>query len=235
MRKAHLSLLASALCAWLRVPAARADAPAPPPEAAPPNKEAKDVKIDVHAFKVVTRESGPIDYYRIVDDPAGAFIHGDYTPPTETTVLGYEIPDAYRNHVAAVHWRWRAITLPQQGDECTPDRADSAAVVYITWKRGLKWYSLKYVWSAVGPKNATCDRKRNPFRAQDTIIVESGAPIGQWRSVEIDPDKAFRYHFENGDPNAEVPKLVGIGIMSDGDETNSPSAADYGDFSLTLR
>jgi hypothetical protein len=196
---------------------------------------AEESKINLRDFHVIERESGPVDYYRVIDDPSGTFIRGEYSPPNETTVLGYEIPDDYKKRVENIHWRWRAITLPKQGDECASDRADSAAVVYITWKRGLKWYSLKYVWSAVGPKNATCDRKRNPFRAQETIIVESGAPVGEWKTVDIDPDKAFRHHFENGDPNADVPKLVGIGIMTDGDQTNSPSSADYTDFTLKLR
>jgi hypothetical protein len=196
---------------------------------------ADETKLDVHAFHVIERESGPVNYYRVIDEPSGSFIRGEYTPPNETTVLGYEIPDEYKKRVQNIHWQWRAMTLPKLGDECDSDRADSAAVVYITWKRGLKWYSLKYVWSAVGAKNITCDRKRNPFRAQDTIIVESGAPLGEWKSVDIDPDKAFRHHFENGDPDADVPKLVGIGIMTDGDQTNSPSSADYRDFRLTLR
>ena len=196
---------------------------------------AEDAKIDVHAFHVISRESGPVDYYRVVDEPSGSFIRGQYAPPNETTVLGYEIPDDYRKRIETIRWRWRAMTLPRLGDECSSDRADSAAVVYITWKRGFKWYSLKYVWSAVGAKNSTCDRKRNPFRAQDTIIVESGAPVGEMEDGRDRPDKAFRYHFEDGDPDAEVPKLVGIGIMTDGDQTNSPSAADYADFSLGLR
>ena len=30
----------------------------------------------------------------------------------------------------------------------------------MTWKRTLRWYSVKYVWSSVGPKGTTCDRKR---------------------------------------------------------------------------
>ena len=111
-------------------------------------------------------------------------------------------------------------------------RGDSAAVVYVTWKRGLRWYSLKYVWSAVGPKGATCDKKRNPFRAKDTVIVESGPPLGEWRSVQMSPDVEFQNHFEDGDPTASVPDLVGVGIMSDDDQTNSPSEADYADFVL---
>ena len=107
-----------------------------------------------------------------------------------------------------------------------------AAVVYLTWKRGLRYYTLKYVWSAVGTKGRTCDSKRNPFVAQDTIILESGGPLGSWRTEDIDLAAQFRAHFEHGDAKAEVPDFVGIGLMTDGDQTGSPSAADFGSFTL---
>jgi hypothetical protein len=150
-------------------------------------------------------------------------------------VLGYPIPEALRGSVASIQWKWRAVTLPLGGNECDDGAGDSAAVVYVTWKRGLRWYSLKYVWSSVGPKGRTCDRKRNLFRAQDTIIVESGPPVGEWRTVEISPDLEFRNHFEDGDPHADVPDLVGVGIMSDGDQTKSVSEADYAEFVIKPR
>ena len=96
------------------------------------------------------------------------------------------------------------------------------------WKRGLRWYSLKFVWSTEAPVGATCDIVRNPFVAQDSIVVRSGGPIGVWQDEEVDPQRLFREHFENGDPNAELPELAGVGIMSDGDQTNSASAGDFG-------
>jgi hypothetical protein len=147
-------------------------------------------------------------------------------------VLGYVIPEADRR-ATQLRWTWRAMTLPSGGDECVSSRADSAAVVYVTWKRGLRYYTLKYVWSAVGRRGSVCDSKRNPFVAQDTIIVESGGPLGEWRSVEIDLAKHFRHHFAGDEPNAPVPDLVGLGLMSDGDQTRSESAADYGRFFLS--
>jgi hypothetical protein len=104
--------------------------------------------------------------------------------------------------------------------------------VYLAWRRGLRYYSLKYVWSAVGTKGKVCDTKRNPFVAQDTVILESGGPVGVWRSVEVDLADAFRRHFAGGDPAAEVPAFVGLGLMSDGDQTRSESAADYGLFTI---
>jgi hypothetical protein len=203
-------------------------------DAEPPIRS-REVPLAPREFRVLERESGPVNYYSVVGDDADAFVHAAYRPPWETAVLAHPVPDELRRSVATVRWRWRALVLPAGGDECASGKGDSAAVVYVTWKRGLRWYALKYVWSAVGRKGAVCDGKRNPFRAQDTVIVESGGPLGAWRTVTIDPDAEFRRHFAPDDPRAEVPDLAGVAIMSDGDATRSASEADYGGFVLTTR
>jgi hypothetical protein len=186
--------------------------------------------VDVGQWRVVERESGPDNYYTVVRDPVLPFVHASYRPPQETTVLGFQVPDAVRSKARVVRWRWRAITLPRGGNECDSQKADSAAVVYLTFKRMLRWYTLKYVWSAVGPRAATCDRKRSPFSAQDTIILESGPPLDTWKDEEIDLATEYRNHFEGGKADADVPDFVGIGIMTDGDQTGSESSADYTGF-----
>jgi len=186
-----------------------------------------ETKIDVHSFKVVESYSGPVSYYRLVEDPDGAYIRAVYRPPLETVTLAAEVPDALRQHTKYVRWRWRAQVLPKKGNECAPGLGDSAAVIYISWKRGLKWYSLKYVWSTDGPKGSVCDQKRNLFVVQDTVILESGGPTNAWKEEQIDPTAEFRAHFEG-----DVPDFVGIGLMSDGDQTQSVSAADYAGFVL---
>ncbi len=194
----------------------------------------EELAIAPGRFQVVESESGPVSYYRVVDDPVLPFIRAVYRPPLETTTLGFEIPEDLRGRLRKVRWTWRAMTLPKDGDECRDGYGDSAAVVYLTFKRGLKWYSLKYVWSSVGPKGAICDRKNNLFRGQDTIVLESGGPTGSWITEEVDPAAEFRKHWEGGDPDADVPELRGIGIMSDGDQTHSMSAADYAGFTLLV-
>jgi len=194
--------------------------------------------IDVDTFRIIPRESGPTNYYSVIRQPATPpekYIHASYEPPFKTAVLGWELPEAKRKSVKEIRWKWRAVALPKDGNECVSGKGDSAAVVYVTWKRGLKWYTLKYVWSAVGPKGKICDSKRNPFVAQDTVIVDTGGPLKEWRSVRIDPDAEYRNHFEKGDTSASVPELQGIGLMTDGDQTKSPSSADYADFSIETR
>ena len=65
--------------------------------------------------------------------------------------------------------------------------------------------------------------------------MDSGPPTGEWRVVRIDPDLEFRRHFAPDDPTAEVPDLVGVAVMTDGDQTKSKSAADYGSFVITWK
>lgn len=188
-------------------------------------------RLPVENFRVVERESGPTNYYRLFkDDPP--FIRAEYHPPFETTVLGVQVPEADRASASGLRWRWRAVTLPQGGNECQAGKGDSAAVIYVSWRRGLRWYALKYVWSAVGTKGAVCDKKSNPFAAQNTVVLESGAPLNVWKTEHIDLKAEFRKHFENGDPSAAVPGFMGVAIMSDGDQTHSDSSADYADFVL---
>lgn len=220
---------AIALCA-LAWTAASGKAQGPSPNGAPP-AGTSEFPLGLDKFSVLARDSGPVNYYRTIGEPPQSFIRGVYRPGLETVTLFAELPDQLRHGVRRVRWRWRALVLPREGNECD-GRGDSAANVYLTWKRGLRWYSLKFIWSTEAPLGATCGVERNPFVAQDSIVLRTGGPVGVWHDEEVDPERLFREHFENGDPNAELPDFAGMGIMSDGDQTNSASAADFADFVL---
>jgi Protein of unknown function (DUF3047) len=207
---------------------------APSMAAAEPCQAPRSVYFAPRAFRIVEEKSGPVNYYRVMDAPRMPFIRAEYKWPLDTAVLGVAMPAADRSKASKLSWSWRAITLPRGGDECADGKGDSAAVVYVTWKRGLRWYTLKYAWSSVGTVGKVCDRKRNPFVAQDTIILRSGGPLGTWKHEAIDLRAEFRNHFEEGDAKAKVPDLAGVGIMSDGDQTHSESAADYASFTVSL-
>ena len=193
---------------------------------------ATDITIGAKDWKIVERESGPVNYYSTVTEDGVTFVRSKYRPGMKTAVVGWKTPDGDRQRVKKLRWTWRAQTLPNGGDECKSGKGDSAAVVYVTWKRGLKYYTLKYVWSGTGTRGAVCDSKRNMFVGQDTVILETGGPTGVWKTEEIDLAGEFRRHFEGGDPKAEVPDFVGLGLMSDGDQTSSESSADFGTFTV---
>ena len=203
---------------------------APPGPIAPRGLRA--FALEPGRFTVLERESGPHNYYRTVDAPPPAFIRGVYRPGLATVILFAQVPDELRRGARRLRWRWRALVLPRQGNECQGDRADSAANVYVTWRRGLRWYSLKFVWSTEAKEGAVCAGKRNPLVAQDSIVLRSGGPVGVWQDEEVDLELLFRRHFESGDLTAELPDLAGIGIMTDGDQTRSAAAADFAGFVL---
>ncbi len=189
--------------------------------------------LDVRGFRPSDGPtSGPGMYYQVVDDPDGPVLRASSRPGMETVTMAVEVPDAIRQKAQRLRWRWRARAFPAGGDECRPGKGDSAASVTVAFKRGLKWYILKYVWSSVGPLGATCESKRSMFLAKDTIILESGGAPGSWLVEVVDVRRAFIDHFAGGDPRADVPDLVGIAVMSDGDQTNSESGADWTGFEL---
>jgi len=229
------------LCVALGAAALVAPASAAPPTAAPatPAPAAKAasgggaLRAAVEQWRIIDSQSGPVNYYSVLRDGPRSFVRGTYQPPNKKAVLGFEVPEASRNRMHRLEWSWRAITFPQQGDECVKEKGDSVAVLYVTWRRFLRWYSLKYVWSATRKPGTVCDRRRNTFVAQDTVVLESGGPAGVWKRESIDLAREFRAHFSDGDEHAELPPLMGLGMMTDGDQTKSASTGDYSDFVLS--
>jgi hypothetical protein len=64
--------------------------------------------------------------------------------------------------------------------------------------------------------------------------LRSGGPAGVWNHESLDLAREFRAHFEDGDPKADVPPLIGLGIMTDGDQTKTASTGDYAAFVFSL-
>jgi hypothetical protein len=241
---ALVAIFVEAMCAEVAAPAQAAPAQAsPPPQAtasAPAGREAGTkppapgvVRADLERWRIIDSQSGPVNYYSVQHDAGRAFLRGAYLPPNKKAVLGFEMPEKSRERMHHLEWSWRAVKLPVQGDECSKGKGDSAAVLYVTWRRFLKWYSLKYVWSTTRPTGTICDRRRNTFVAQDTVVLESGGPTGVWKREALDLTREFRTHFGEGDERADVPPLMGLGVMTDGDQTKTESTGDYSDFVLS--
>jgi hypothetical protein len=189
--------------------------------------------LDVHHFQPVEGPtSGPAVYYTVLDEGHGPLLRGTYRPGLETVTMGAEVPEPLRKRVRFLRWRWRARAFPVGGNECRPGRGDSAASVVAAFKRGLKWYILRYIWTPIAPLGAVCDRKRTIFLTRDTIVLETVATTGVWLNEVIDVHQSFIDHFAGGDPRADVPDLVGVAVLTDGDQTKSEASADWAGFEL---
>jgi len=180
------------------------------------------------AFTVFKEDSGPVNYYSVGEDGQTPILRGVYRPGLGNVVLMARTPEAARQAVRAVSWRWRAHALPREANDCGPGASDSAASVFLAFKAGLKLMVIKYAWATVGTVGQSCQSNRGWFFDRDTTLLQVSGPLDVWTSYTMDPRREFVKHF--GGKLDDVPDFVAIGVMTDGDNSQSPSAADYADF-----
>ncbi len=147
-----------------------------------------------------------------------------------------------------IRWRWKVSGIYADGDARTKAGDDYPARLYVafafdparaSWWEKLRrkaaqvFYSgplpgsaLNYIWANKLPEGQIVT---NAFSPQTRMVaVESGeGRKGQWvteqRNILADYRKAFGHN---------PPPIVGIGIMTDSDNTGSSATAWYGDIEL---
>ncbi len=193
-----------------------------------PAKSEHRAVIPLTSFSVFKADSGPVNYYSVITDDDTQMIRGMYKPGLRNVVLYAEGPEQARQHVSLVSWRWRVHALPKDSNDCGPGFSDNGASVFLAFKAGLKLMVLKYVWSTLGTPGQSCESTRGWFFDRDTILMHVGGPLDVWQSMEVEPRKEFVKHY--GGKLEDVPDFVGIGLMTDGDNSESPAEGDYADF-----
>lgn len=170
------------------------------------------------------------------DNSASGLITRVQLDPTEYPVLS---------------WRWKISNVYESGDARSKEGDDYPARVYVAFafepdKAGffermkrkaasalfgaeLPGRSLNYIWAN---KLAVGEIVPNPYSdATRMIAVSSGdTQAGRWVSVERNILADYREAF-----GEEPPGIVGIGIMSDSDNTGEAATAWYGDIALGNR
>lgn len=133
-------------------------------------------------------------------------------------------------------WRWRVHAFPQGANEMKGETNDSAAGVYVVFRRGLfDFRSIKYIWSQQVTKE-TIIRRRYKY---PMIVIRSQLDCKQkneckeewfWetRNVALDYEKLFK--------KKPPKKPYAIGVLTDANASFSPkpepyyAQADYDDF-----
>ncbi|WP_150686143.1 DUF3047 domain-containing protein [Pandoraea iniqua] len=150
---------------------------------------------------------------------------------------------------AKLNWRWRADEMPASADIRTKRYDDAPVRIALAFDgdpakltvqdhlhrelarlvsgRELPYATLMYTWG--DGKFAPDEVVRNPYTARiRAIVVQRGTDgLGQWQSYSRDIAKDYEKAF--GEPPG---RLIGIAIMSDGDNTQSKFTAWYGDVRL---
>lgn len=147
-----------------------------------------------------------------------------------------------------LRWRWKVSNVFEQGDARRRDGDDYPARIYVAFEfepeeagfferarrkavevvfgEELPGNALNYIWANQLPVG---EMVANPFTDTTMMVaVNSGADTtGSWVTVERDIVADYKEAF-----GRTPPKLAGVAIMSDSDNTGESATAWYGDVQL---
>lgn len=190
-------------------------------------------KIDRHSRYQLVDDNGEQVVQATTDNSASGLIARVSVEPGESLIL---------------RWRWKVSNVFEQGDARQKEGDDYPARIYVAFEfepeeagfferakrkavevvfgEKLPGNALNYIWAN---RLAVGDMIANPYTDTTMMVaVNSGAgETGEWVTVERDIVADYRKAF-----GKEPPKLVGVAIMSDSDNTGESATAWYGDVRL---
>jgi len=129
-----------------------------------------------------------------------------------------------------LNWKWRANTLPENGNESVKEYCDVPASIAVVLNRSrILPKSIKYSWSSTLPENLITKSPYSKWPAKcDIVVVESGeANKGKWVTEKHNVMSDFsRFYKKSKKKRKDVFAIV---IMTDSDNTSTLSSADYDD------
>lgn len=144
-----------------------------------------------------------------------------------------------------VEWRWRIANLLAGSDVTRKSGDDHPARLYVAfafdprqagWLERMRYEALRlvygeyppkaainYIWASHSPKGTVVP---NPYSDRTwMVVVESGDEhLGEWRRERRDVAADYQRIF--GEP---APRVSGVGIMTDTDDTGESAVAWFGD------
>ena len=165
------------------------------------------------------------DAYSIQEEGGKKFLHAD---ARGTAIqIGFENKWSLKE-CPVLEWQWRALILPDKGDELKKETNDSVLGLYVVFGRQPFVKAIKYIWSTTLPMGLTLE---SPYSSRTKMIVlESGEALqGKWVSERRDVLADYRTLFESKDG---APVARGIAILTDADDTHSKASGDYGDIEI---
>lgn len=198
---------------------------------------------------LITRTKAPTQY-RLVKDPArGApVLHAVAERAASGLAHRLEVDPAQRPLLA---WDWRVARLIDSADNTDPHAEDSPVRLMLFFDgdktslpfkeqmlmetaqmltgRELPYATLMYVWENRQPVDTVIP---NQHSAQVKMVVAASgeAGLGDWMRVERDYVADYRRAF-----GAEPGRLLGVGVLTDTDNTGARVEAWYGDIRLRPR
>jgi hypothetical protein len=127
-----------------------------------------------------------------------------------------------------LRWRWRVADVNTNGSERDLKKFDHAARVFVAFDTFIgPPRSLNYMWANVEKPGTVLEHPKSG-RAQIFVLESGNARAGQWISEMRDVTADWKMVF----PDKPLPKIVGLGVMTDSDSLGQKLAGDYADLEL---
>ena len=171
------------------------------------------------------RSKGHEKIYKVKSDPKGNFLSAK-SQNSDNFILKEIKVDLVQ--YPYLNWKWRALVLPVEGDESVKGKCDVAASISVVLNAS-KWHpkSIKYSWSTTMTKGTFSKSPYAYWPARtDIFIVESGIEKTDiWVSEKINVLDHYKELYKDHKIKSKV--IEAIVIMTDSDNTDSQSQADY--------
>jgi len=163
--------------------------------------------------------------YTVAHEGTNSFVRGvaDTSCSGLTTKLNLTPPAKLK-----LHWRWRITGVNTNGSERDLKRFDHAARVFVAFDTFIgPPRTLNYLWGNMERPGTVLEHPKSG-RAQIFVLESGNAKAGEWiveeRDVTADWKKVF--------PDRAMPKIVGLGVMTDSDSLGGKLTGDYADIEL---
>ena len=170
------------------------------------------------------RKDAGKDVYKVMEDKGLRFLRA------VARCLGIQAAKQHEWDLGAypvLVWSWRPVEFPKGGDERESKTNDSALAVYmlVPYSRITGPKAVKYVWSEKVPAGT---RLNSNFGLTQARVLRNGAPSsqGEWVEERVNVLEDYKKYFEQ----SETPKLAGIAVLTDSDDTGSIAQGDYAGF-----
>jgi hypothetical protein len=127
-----------------------------------------------------------------------------------------------------LRWRWRIEGVNTNGSERDLSRFDHAGRVFVAFDTLIgPPRTLNYLWGNIEPPGTALQHPKSS-RAQIFVLESGNAKAGQWVAEERDVTADWKRAF----PDKAMPKIVGLGVMTDADSLGQKLTGDYADIEL---
>ena len=166
--------------------------------------------------------------YQVRRDGTNSYLLGVADKGCSALSIKLEIPPPNK---LILRWRWRIDGVNTNGSERDLSKFDHAARVFVAFDTLIgPPRTLNYLWGNIEPVGTTLAHPKSS-RAE-MIVVESGnVRAGKWiaeeRDLTSDWEKAF--------PDKAMPKIIGLGVMTDSDSLGKKLSGAYADLELIAK